>query len=100
MGNPLMNNPLLSYFYLTASPLNEEILFRVIFLGIPLSLIVFKYKNSFISALIHPSKNISIKSTRDKYILFLIILLNSVFFGLTHVIFGGNYEIGKITELV
>lgn len=98
MGTPLMNNPLLSYFYLTASPLNEEILFRVIFLGIPLSLIVFKYKNSFISALIHPSKNISIKSPRDKYILFLIILLNSVFFGLAHVIFGGNYEIGKITQ--
>ncbi len=98
MGNPLMTNPLLSYFYLTAAPLNEEILFRVIFLGIPLSLILFKYKNSFISALIHPSKNISINSQRDKYILFIIIFLNSVFFGLAHVIFGGNYEIGKITQ--
>ena len=53
-----MDNPLLSFFYLTAAPLNEEILFRVIFLGIPLSLFVFKYKNSFISALIHPSKNL------------------------------------------
>jgi hypothetical protein len=98
IGNPLTSNPLLSYFYLTAAPLNEEILFRVIFLGIPLSLILFKYKNSFISALIHPSKNIFIKSSRDKYLLFLIIFLNSVFFGLAHVIFGGNYEIGKITQ--
>jgi hypothetical protein len=98
MGNPLMSNPLLSYFYLTAAPLNEEILFRVIFLGVPLSLILFKYKNSFISTLIHPSKNISIQSNRDKYLLFLIIFLNSVFFGLAHVIFGGNYEIGKITQ--
>jgi hypothetical protein len=98
MGTPLVNNPLLSYFYLTAAPLNEEILFRVIFLGVPLSLILFKYKNSFISALIHPSKNISIRSNRDKYLLFLIIFLNSVFFGLAHVIFGGNYEIGKITQ--
>ena len=28
----------------------------------------------------------------------MIILLNSVFFGFSHVIFGGNYEIGKITQ--
>jgi membrane protease YdiL (CAAX protease family) len=98
IGNPLVSNPLLSFFYLTGAPLNEEILFRVIFLGIPLSLIIFKYKNSFISSLLHPSKNISIKSGRDRNLLFLVILLNSVFFGLAHVIFGGNYEIGKITQ--
>ena len=98
IGNPLVSNPLLSFFYLTGAPLNEEILFRVIFLGIPLSLIIFKYKSSFISALIHPGKNISIKSGRDRNLLFLVILLNSVFFGLAHVIFGGNYEIGKITQ--
>ncbi len=98
IGNPLMSNPLLSFFYLTNAPLNEEILFRVIFLGIPLSLIIFKYRDSFISAIIHPSGNISIKSSRDKNLLFLIISLNSIFFGLAHVIFGGNYEIGKITQ--
>ncbi len=98
IGNPLVSNPLLSFLYLTGAPLNEEILFRVIFLGIPLSLIIFKYKNSFISALIHPSKNISIKKGRDKNLLFIVILLNSIFFGLAHVIFGGNYEIGKITQ--
>ncbi|MER5174515.1 MAG: CPBP family intramembrane glutamic endopeptidase [Candidatus Nitrosocosmicus sp.] len=98
IGNPTMNNPLVSFLYLTAAPLNEEILFRVIFLGMPLLIILFRYKNSFISALIHPSKNISVESSRDKNILFLIIFLNSVFFGLAHVIFGGNYEIGKITQ--
>ncbi|HXT83595.1 MAG TPA: CPBP family glutamic-type intramembrane protease [Verrucomicrobiae bacterium] len=98
IGTPLQNNPLLSYLNLTAAPLNEEILFRILFLGIPLSIIIFKYKNSIISALIQPSKNLLIKSKRDKYILFIIIITNSIFFGLSHVIFGGNYEIGKITQ--
>ncbi len=98
IGNPSLNNPLISFFYLTAAPLNEEILFRVIFLGIPLSLILFRYRNSFISTIIHPGKNLSVETSRDRNLLFLIIFLNSVFFGLAHVIFGGNYEIGKITQ--
>jgi len=98
IGNPLLDNPLVSYFYLTAAPLNEEILFRVIFLGVPLSLIFFKFKNSFISTLIHPSKNVSVESRNLKILVFLIIFLNSVFFGLSHVVFGGTYEIGKITQ--
>jgi hypothetical protein len=98
IGNPLLDNPLVSFFYLTAAPLNEEILFRVIFLGIPLSLIFFKFGNSFISTLIHPSKNVSVESRNLKILVFLIIFFNSVFFGLSHVIFGGTYEIGKITQ--
>jgi membrane protease YdiL (CAAX protease family) len=98
IGTPLMDNPLLSFLYLTAAPINEEILFRVILIGIPLSLIVFKYKNSLISSLIYPSKNLIIRSNRDRNILIVIILLNSIFFGFSHVIFGGNYEVGKIAQ--
>jgi hypothetical protein len=98
IGTPLMDNPLLSFLYLTAAPLNEEILFRIILLGIPLSLFVFKYKNSFVSSLIYPSRNLIIRSNRDRNILIAIIFLNSIFFGFSHVIFGGNYEIGKIAQ--
>ncbi|HEX5518866.1 MAG TPA: CPBP family glutamic-type intramembrane protease, partial [Candidatus Nitrosocosmicus sp.] len=98
IGNPLTNNPLLSLFYLSAAPLNEEILFRVIFLGVPLSLILFRYKNSFVSALLYPGDNLQIKSKSQKKILIIVILLNSVFFGFAHVMFGGHYEIGKVTQ--
>jgi hypothetical protein len=98
IGSPLVANPLLSFFNLTTAPLNEEILFRVIFLGIPLSLIFFSFKNSFISCLVHPSKNLSVRSNRGKNIVLLLIFANSVFFGLSHVVFGGNYEVGKITQ--
>ena len=98
IGNPLVANPLLSFFNLTISPLNEEILFRVIFLGIPLSLMFFSFKSSFISCLFHPSKNLSVKSNKGKNVILLLIFANSVFFGLSHVVFGGNYEIGKITQ--
>jgi hypothetical protein len=98
IGNPLVANPLLSFFNLTTAPLNEEILFRVIFLGIPLSLMFFSFKSSFISCLVHPSKNLSVKSNRGKNMILLLIFANSFFFGLSHVVFGGNYEIGKITQ--
>jgi Type II CAAX prenyl endopeptidase Rce1-like len=98
IGNPLTNNPLLSLFYLSTAPLNEEILFRVIFLGVPLSLILFRYKNSFVSALLYPGDNLQIKTKSHKKIFITVILLNSVFFGFAHVMFGGHYEIGKVTQ--
>ncbi len=98
IGDPLSDNPLLSFFYITAAPLNEEILFRIIFLGVPLSLILVRYKNSLISTLIHPGKNVSVESNGIKSLIFLIIFLNSAFFGLSHVVFGGDYGIGKITQ--
>ncbi len=98
IGDPLLDNPLLSFFYITAAPLNEEILFRIIFLGVPLSLVLVRYKNSFISTLVHPGKNVSVDSNGVKTLIFLIIFLNSAFFGLSHVVFGGDYGIGKITQ--
>ena len=98
IGDPLLDNPLLSFFYITAAPLNEEILFRIIFLGVPLSLVLVRYKNSLISTLIHPGKNVSVESNGIKTLIFLIIFLNSAFFGLSHVVFGGDYGIGKITQ--
>jgi hypothetical protein len=99
IGNPLLDNdPLLSFFYISAAPLNEEILFRIIFLGVPLSLVLVRYKSSLISTLIHPGKNVSVESKGIKTLIFLIIFFNSAFFGLSHVVFGGDYEIGKITQ--
>ncbi len=98
IGDPLLENPLLSFFYITAAPLNEEILFRIIFLGVPLSLVLVRYKNSLISTLIHPGKNVSVESKGVKILIFLIIFFNSAFFGLSHVVFGGDYGIGKITQ--
>ena len=100
LGNPLTANPLLSFFYLSAAPLNEEVLFRVILLGIPLYLLFIPFgKGLFLSTLAHPFKNIS--SRKGKYTsiaVAIIIALNSLAFGLSHVLFGGGYEIGKITQ--
>ncbi len=100
LGNPLTANPLLSFFYLSAAPLNEEIFFRVLLLGIPLFLLFIPFgKGLLLSTLYHPYKNISFK--RGKYTtiaIAVIIALNSLAFGLSHVLFGGGYEIGKITQ--
>ncbi|HKO76000.1 MAG TPA: hypothetical protein VJU52_02220 [Flavobacterium sp.] len=100
LGNPLTANPILSFFYLSAAPLNEEIFFRVILLGIPLFLLFVPLgKGLFLSTLYHPYKNISYE--KKKYttiVIAIIIALNSLAFGLSHVLFGGGYEIGKITQ--
>jgi hypothetical protein len=99
LGNPLTANPLLSFFYLSAAPLNEEIFFRVLLLGIPLFLILIPFgKGLFLSTLYHPYKNISYKKGKYTLAIAIIIALNSLVFGLSHVLFGGGYEIGKITQ--
>ncbi len=97
LGNPLTTNPIESFFYLTVAPLNEEVIFRIFFLGIPMFVIFSFYRISFIHTLLRPSKTIPF-NYRFKKTIMLIIILNSVFFGLSHVIFGGGYEIGKITQ--
>ena len=100
LGNPLTANPLLSFFYLSAAPLNEEIFFRVLLLGLPLFILFVPFgKGLFLSTLYHPYKNVSYE--KEKYTtiaIVIIIALNSLAFGLSHVLFGGGYEIGKITQ--
>jgi hypothetical protein len=100
LGNPLTANPLLSFFYLSAAPLNEEIFFRVILLGLPLFILFVPHgKGLFLSTLYHPYKNISYEKGKYTTIaIAVIIALNSLAFGLSHVLFGGGYEIGKITQ--
>lgn len=100
LGNPLTHDPLLSFFYLSAAPLNEEIFFRVILMGLPLFLIFIPIgRGKFLSTLNHPYSNI--EKFRGRYTtigVFIIIVLNSFVFGLSHVIFGGGYELGKISQ--
>lgn len=97
LGSPLIDNPLLSFFYLTAAPLNEEIFFRILLLGVPFFVIfVPNGKNILLRTLIHPSKTIPFK--QHKLGISLLIITNAFFFGLSHVLFGGGYEIGKITQ--
>jgi membrane protease YdiL (CAAX protease family) len=100
LGNPLTNNPLLSFFYLSAAPLNEEIFFRVLLIGLPLFLIFIPLgKGKFLSTMNHPYPNIQKFRGKNTTIgIFTILVLNSFVFGISHVIFGGGYEIGKISQ--
>ncbi|WP_415312175.1 CPBP family intramembrane glutamic endopeptidase [Candidatus Nitrosocosmicus sp. FF01] len=100
LGNPLTDNPLLSFFYLSTAPLNEEIFFRVILMGLPLFLIFVPLgKGQFLSTLNHPYLSIQhYKKKHTTFGIFIVIVLSSFVFGLSHVIFGGGYEIGKITQ--
>lgn len=98
IGSPLTNHAIFSFFYLTAAPLNEEIFFRVLLLGVPLYLIFMNFnKKTFFSFLLKPYDHINNISNSHK-VIYSLILINSLFFGLSHYIFGGGYEIGKITQ--
>jgi hypothetical protein len=85
---------------LSAAPLNEEIFFRVLLLGLPLFILFVPFgKGLFLSTLYHPYKNVSYEKGKYTTIAIVIIIaLNSLAFGLSHVLFGGGYEIGKITQ--
>lgn len=100
LGNPLTHDPLLSFFYLSAAPLNEEIFFRVLLMGLPLFLIFIPIgRGKFLSTLNHPYSNMEKFRRQSTTIgVFIIIILNSFVFGLSHVIFGGGYELGKISQ--
>jgi hypothetical protein len=100
LGNPLTENALLSFFYLSAAPLNEEILFRVLLLGVPLLLIFSPIKKgNFVLFLNHPYKFLAPNKTRYTIMcISIVIVINSVIFGMSHVFFGGGYEVGKITQ--
>lgn len=100
LGNPLTENALLSFFYLSAAPLNEEILFRVLLLGVPLLLILSTIKRgNFISFLNHPYKFLEPNKTKYAIVsIWTVIFINSAIFGMSHVFFGGGYEVGKITQ--
>ena len=94
---PEFQNKLIQFFRITASPLTEEIGFRMFLIGLPL-FAMFATKvsiGSFFKSLWHPSQNLKI--TNYKKVLGLVIAVG-IFFGVAHIISGSPWSAGKFAQ--
>lgn len=94
---PPFQNGLIQFFDVTASPLREELGFRVLLIGLPL-FAMFSRKGSwmhFFKSLWYPAKNLKI--TNYKKIVILVVIVG-VFFGAAHIISGAPWSSGKFTQ--
>lgn len=104
-GNLPAIDPLLQFIELTIAPLREEIGFRVIPIGI-VALIVIASKGRIrdgILALWHPSSYLKKNDTPEQYkhhlyLMYAMIAVSAVLFGLAHVLLGAGWGPGKIAS--
>jgi len=104
-GNLPTIDPLLQFIELTIAPLREEIGFRVIPIGI-VALIVIASKGRIrdgILALWHPSSYLKKNDTpqqykRHLYLMYTMIAVSAILFGLAHVLLGAGWGPGKIAS--
>jgi len=88
---------LIQFFNITAAPITEEIGFRVMLIGIPLFL-MYSHRTSiklFFKSLWNPTQTIHIYETKKPLIL---IILVGIFFGISHIISGDPWSLGKFAQ--
>ena len=88
---------LIHFFNITSAPLTEEIGFRVMLIGIPLFL-MYSHRVSiklFFKSLWNPAQIIQFGETKKPLILIVIV---GVFFGISHIITGDPWSLGKIAQ--
>jgi len=94
---PQSQNRLIQFFQMSASPLSEEVGFRILLIGLPL-FAMFSHKASikhFFKSLWQPSKNLEI--TNNKKVIALILTV-AIFFGAAHIISGSPWSAGKFAQ--
>lgn len=93
---PQIENDLIQFFYVSLAPITEELGFRVLLIGLPLVLF-YSHKTSvkhFFKGLWSPA-NLHIEDPKKAIIL---IILVSVFFGLSHILSGDSWSNGKFAQ--
>ena len=94
---PEPSDVLIQFFNVTAAPISEEIGFRVMLIGIPLYL-MYSHRTSiklFFKSLWNPTQAIHIFETKKPLIL---IIAVGIFFGISHIISGEPWSIGKFAQ--
>ena len=93
---PSFENELTQFFYVSISPLIEELEFRVLLIGVPLYL-MYSRKASFqhfFKCLWNPS-NLDVNETKKAIILIIVV---GVFFGAAHIFSGETWSSGKLAQ--
>lgn len=94
---PNLDNDLIQFFYVSLSPLTEEIGFRVLLIGLPLYAF-YSHKNSikhFLNSLWSPASNLHIYDSKKAIILIVVV---ATFFGVAHIISGEGWSNGKFAQ--
>ncbi len=94
---PETSDVLIQFFNVTAAPISEEIGFRVMLIGIPLFL-MYSHRTSiklFFKSLWNPTQAIHIYETKKPLILIVVV---GIFFGLSHIISGEPWSLGKFAQ--
>lgn len=97
MTPPDIGNNLVQFHLITLAPLTEEMIFRVVLVGLPVfALYTHNISPSFlIKCLWHPARHLHILDTKKMYV---IILAAGILFGVSHVISGEAWGAGKATQ--
>ena len=94
---PSVNNDLFQFFFVTLSPIPEEIGFRSLLIGIPVFLIYsekFSFKH-FFKSLWNPANNLNFHNSN---FFFIIIIITGVLFGFAHIFAGDSWSEGKFAQ--
>jgi hypothetical protein len=99
IGSIEFSNPLIQFFNITAAPIREELGFRVVLVGIPayLMLATKRSARSFFKTLWYPSRHTRFDPSTRKYV-YMLITVSAVIFGLAHLLYGGGWSYGKISQ--
>jgi hypothetical protein len=104
-GGLAPQDPLLTLLSYTIAPFREELGFRVIPIGVAALVILLargRIKDGLMS-LWHPSRYLQKNDSPEAYrrhliLMYTLIAISAFLFGLAHVVFGGGWGIGKISE--
>lgn len=99
VGSVEFSNQLIQFFNITVAPIREELGFRVVLIGIPAYVMLAKRRSirDFFKTLWYPSKNIASDHYARRNI-FILITISAILFGVAHLLYGGGWEYGKITQ--
>lgn len=102
-GKLLEQNPILLFIQVSVAPLSEEIGFRVTLVGLVAVLLSLGRDGAnFFKVLWSPARHLKEISTLERYrkdltSLHVAVALSAVLFGASHVLYGGGWQIGKVT---
>ena len=96
-------DPVTELLSLSISPISEEIGFRASIIGL-ITFIIVSQKNSskdVIKSFLYPEQSILTNKNNNKHdyvkLLYVIAFISGIYFGIAHIIYGGEWQLGKIT---
>jgi hypothetical protein len=101
IGSVEFDNELIHFFNLTAAPIREELGFRMILVGIPAYFMFVSRRSitNFFKTLWHPDRYAPFGEHNKKQI-YALITVSAVLFGVAHILFGGGWSYGKVTQAI